>query len=100
MQRKWVYLAPIFGRGALPQQQARFRSVDEEFRRVMGLVEFDKKVASFAGAPRCIPACCARRFLFLSMHVTSDITASERLPGALSATSNATQATPEYALNS
>ena len=35
IQRKWVYLEPIFARGALPQQQTRFRNVDEEFRRVM-----------------------------------------------------------------
>lgn len=39
IQRKWVYLEPIFGRGALPQQQARFRNVDEEFRRVMGQLD-------------------------------------------------------------
>lgn len=39
IQRKWVYLEPIFGRGALPAQQARFRNVDEEFRRVMGQLE-------------------------------------------------------------
>ena len=35
IQCKWVYLEPIFARGALPQQQTRFRNVDEEFRRVM-----------------------------------------------------------------
>ncbi len=39
VQRRWVYLEPIFGRGALPAQQARFRNVDEEFRRVMGQLE-------------------------------------------------------------
>ena len=27
IQRKWVYLEPIFSRGALPEQQARFRRV-------------------------------------------------------------------------
>ena len=31
IQRKWVYLEPIFGRGALPHEQARFTRVDEEF---------------------------------------------------------------------
>ena len=39
IQRKWVYLEPIFARGALPQQQTRFRNVDEEFRRVMTQLE-------------------------------------------------------------
>jgi hypothetical protein len=34
IQRKWVYLEPIFGRGALPQETARFGSVDREFREV------------------------------------------------------------------
>jgi dynein heavy chain 2 len=29
IQRKWVYLEPIFGRGALPSEEARFRRVDE-----------------------------------------------------------------------
>ena len=31
IQRKWVYLEPIFGRGALPHEKARFKMVDEEF---------------------------------------------------------------------
>jgi hypothetical protein len=39
VQRRWVYLEPIFGRGALPSQQARFRNVDEEFRRIMAHLE-------------------------------------------------------------
>jgi dynein heavy chain 2 len=32
IQRRWVYLEPIFGRGALPKEQARFKRVDEDFR--------------------------------------------------------------------
>lgn len=32
IQRKWVYLEPIFGRGALPREQDRFIRVDEDFR--------------------------------------------------------------------
>ena len=32
IQRKWVYLEPIFGRGALPKEQARFKRVDDDFR--------------------------------------------------------------------
>ena len=35
IQRKWLYLAPIFSRGALPGQQGRFMAVDGEFRAVM-----------------------------------------------------------------
>ena len=30
--RKWVYLEPIFGRGALPKEQGRFKRVDDDFR--------------------------------------------------------------------
>lgn len=37
IQRKWVYLEPIFGRGALPQEQARFQSIDTEFTGIMGV---------------------------------------------------------------
>ena len=32
IQRRWVHLEPIFGRGALPREQARFKRVDEDFR--------------------------------------------------------------------
>jgi len=34
VQRKWVYLEPIFGRGALPKEQGRFRRVDDDYRYV------------------------------------------------------------------
>lgn len=34
IQRKWVYLEPIFGRGALPKEQGRFKRVDDDFRFV------------------------------------------------------------------
>jgi dynein heavy chain 2, cytosolic len=37
IQRKWVYLEPIFGRGALSEKE-RFRRIDDEFRDVMGKV--------------------------------------------------------------
>ena len=30
-----MYLEPIFGRGALPKEQSRFREVDKEFREIM-----------------------------------------------------------------
>ena len=32
VQRRWVYLEPIFGGGALPQEQGRFKRIDKEFR--------------------------------------------------------------------
>lgn len=32
IQRRWVYLEPIFGGGALPQEQGRFKRIDKEFR--------------------------------------------------------------------
>ena len=35
IQRKWVYLEPIFGRGALPREQGRFKRVDDDFRFVL-----------------------------------------------------------------
>ena len=31
IQRKWVYLEPIFSRGALPKEQGRFKKIDDEF---------------------------------------------------------------------
>ena len=31
VQRKWVYLEPIFGRGALPHEQDRFNRVNNEY---------------------------------------------------------------------
>lgn len=38
IQRMWVYLEPIFGMGALPAEQGRFRRVEEEFRDIMAKV--------------------------------------------------------------
>ncbi len=32
IQRKWVYLEPIFGNGALPNEQARFQRIDSDFK--------------------------------------------------------------------
>lgn len=36
IQRKWVYLEPIFGRGSLPAEAARFNRIDVEFRVILG----------------------------------------------------------------
>ena len=35
IQRKWIYLEPIFGRGALPSEASRFARVDSEFRAIL-----------------------------------------------------------------
>ncbi len=35
IQRKWVYLEPIFMRGSLPQEAARFKRIDDEYRNIM-----------------------------------------------------------------
>ena len=44
IQRKWLYLEPIFMRGALPQEQARFRRVDDEFTDVQKKIAEDPHV--------------------------------------------------------
>ncbi|XP_038236236.1 cytoplasmic dynein 2 heavy chain 1 isoform X1 [Dermochelys coriacea] len=46
IQRKWVYLEPIFGRGALPKEQARFNRVDEDFRSIMVDLKRDNRITS------------------------------------------------------
>ncbi|KAL8004079.1 putative AAA+ ATPase domain, dynein heavy chain region D6 P-loop domain-containing protein [Plasmopara halstedii] len=48
IQRKWVFLEPIFSKGALPSEQSRFRRVDEEFIDIMGSVENDPKLFNLA----------------------------------------------------
>ncbi|KAM9801492.1 cytoplasmic dynein 2 heavy chain 1 [Neosynchiropus ocellatus] len=46
IQRRWVYLEPIFGRGALPREEARFKRVDEDFRSIMSDIQRDNRVIS------------------------------------------------------
>ncbi|RHY58768.1 hypothetical protein DYB34_000770 [Aphanomyces astaci] len=48
IQRKWVYLEPIFGKGALPSEASRFKRVDDEFRDIMRSVETDPKLFNLA----------------------------------------------------
>ncbi|XP_076002176.1 cytoplasmic dynein 2 heavy chain 1 isoform X2 [Genypterus blacodes] len=48
IQRRWVYLEPIFGRGALPREQARFKRVDEDFRSIMSDIRQDSRVVSLS----------------------------------------------------
>ncbi len=35
IQRKWVYLEPIFSRGSVPYEKERFRGIDRNFRQIM-----------------------------------------------------------------
>ena len=68
VQRKWLYLEPIFGRGALPHEQPRFKKVDDEFREIMFEIRKEPRVVEFAGISRnklqttrpirCPTACC------------------------------------------
>lgn len=46
VQRKWIYLEPIFGRGALPKEQSRFKGVDRDLRDIMQDVVKDTRVIS------------------------------------------------------
>ena len=52
IQRKWVYLYPIFSKGALPQEQARFKRIDSDFRAVMGGVRECPLVMALASVAR------------------------------------------------
>uniref|UniRef100_A0A158R4I4 Cytoplasmic dynein 2 heavy chain 1 n=1 Tax=Syphacia muris TaxID=451379 RepID=A0A158R4I4_9BILA len=47
IQRKWVYLEPIFGRGSVPSETARFRRVDLEFRSILSDVCSDTRLVNF-----------------------------------------------------
>lgn len=44
IQRKWVYLEPIFRRGALPAEQERFNKIDQHYLEIMRSVKNDNRV--------------------------------------------------------
>lgn len=46
IQRKWLYLEPIFGKGALVAQQERFDSLNHTFQSTMRQIQKQKKIAS------------------------------------------------------
>ncbi|GMT29042.1 hypothetical protein PFISCL1PPCAC_20339, partial [Pristionchus fissidentatus] len=46
IQRKWIYLEPIFGRDALPSEASRFARVDNEFRAILNDVSRDPRLIS------------------------------------------------------
>jgi len=46
IQRKWIRIEPIFGRGALPNEQGRFQRVDDELRDILQDIQRDNRVMS------------------------------------------------------
>jgi dynein heavy chain 2 len=44
IQRKWVYLEPIFSRGALPGEAARFKRIDDDFSDLLCSIQRDPKL--------------------------------------------------------
>ncbi|GJQ81470.1 btv [Trypoxylus dichotomus] len=46
IQRKWVYLEPIFGSGTLNHEAARFERLDRDFRNVLNFIEKDSRVCA------------------------------------------------------
>lgn len=51
IQRKWVYLEPIFSRGALPKEQSRFKKIDDEFRNILLTLNSSIKVNAIFSIP-------------------------------------------------
>jgi dynein heavy chain 2 len=51
VQRKWLHLEPIFARGALPQEQPRFRRLDAQFVEIMQGVESNPQVCALLDSP-------------------------------------------------
>uniref|UniRef100_A0A7S1KS08 Cytoplasmic dynein 2 heavy chain 1 n=1 Tax=Percolomonas cosmopolitus TaxID=63605 RepID=A0A7S1KS08_9EUKA len=51
IQLKWVYLSPIFNRGALPSHQHLFQKLDTSFRSVMLDIRDDPRVLQLAKRP-------------------------------------------------
>jgi dynein heavy chain 2 len=45
VQRRWLYLEPIFNKGALPSEKPRFQSLNEKFTEIMRAIEKNKKIA-------------------------------------------------------
>ena len=51
IQRKYLYLEPIFSRGALPSEQPRFKRIDSEFRAIMKEVAENPNVLAITSIP-------------------------------------------------
>lgn len=48
IQRRWLYLAPIFFKGSLPSEQSRFLRLDTSFRSIMQDILADPRLLQFA----------------------------------------------------
>ncbi|XP_015119188.1 cytoplasmic dynein 2 heavy chain 1 [Diachasma alloeum] len=51
LQRKWVYLEPVYGSGAAPSDSGKWARADKEFRYLMGEVARDPRVPSLRRLP-------------------------------------------------
>eukprot|EP00842_Homolaphlyctis_polyrhiza_P004738 jgi/Hompol1/5265/HPOL_004290-RA len=51
VQRRWVYLEPIFSRGALPSEHGRFSRIDEDFRSIVLSIMADPRIVSIVSFP-------------------------------------------------
>ncbi|XP_063978818.1 cytoplasmic dynein 2 heavy chain 1 [Diachasmimorpha longicaudata] len=51
LQRKWVYLEPVYGSGAAPSDSGKWARADKEFRYLMGEVSRDPRVPSLRRLP-------------------------------------------------
>ncbi|XP_043268031.1 cytoplasmic dynein 2 heavy chain 1 [Venturia canescens] len=51
LQRKWVYLEPVYSSGAAPNDSGRWTRADKEFRYLMGEIARDSRVPSLRRLP-------------------------------------------------
>ncbi|CAG9772440.1 unnamed protein product [Ceutorhynchus assimilis] len=51
IQKKWLYLQPIFGSGTLAQEKSRFDRLDRDFRKIMSFIEKDTRVTEICKYP-------------------------------------------------
>ncbi|CAG9863949.1 unnamed protein product [Phyllotreta striolata] len=51
IQRKWLYLEPIFVSGTLSQEKNRFERIDRDLRHVLGFIERDLRVSALCRYP-------------------------------------------------
>jgi dynein heavy chain 2 len=45
VQRRWLYLEPIFNKGALPSEKPRFQNLNDKFVEIMRTIEKNKKIS-------------------------------------------------------
>ncbi|XP_050308266.1 cytoplasmic dynein 2 heavy chain 1-like [Anthonomus grandis grandis] len=51
IQKRWLYLEPIFGSGTLAQEKVRFDRLDKDFRKIMTFIEKDTRVTEICKYP-------------------------------------------------